>query len=158
MGVCTHSHIYIHTYFSYVCNPQKLVFLKIHSALYTDKFIFLCVCYWIFFCLQTDLPVNSGLQVHDITLAEMTGFSLLCWARSKKHTTFKEKNVFQIPRLVLLCIQKSEHSFPSYHIVNEFIYSSYSGPSNNQDFFLSVQSTSGYPGIGDMDAFLNNTM
>ena len=48
-----------------------------------------------FFCLQTkDLPVNSCLQVHDIILAEMTGFSLLCWARSKKHTTFKEKNVF----------------------------------------------------------------
>lgn len=45
-------------------------------------------------------------------LAKMTGFSLPCWARSKKHATFKEKNRmgFFLDIQVLSCVEDNNQN------------------------------------------------
>lgn len=71
-------------------------------------------------------------------LAEMTGFSLPCWARSKKHATFKEKNrmgFFQIFKFfhVLKIIIRTFFFFLTIQLMSLHISFYDSGPLNNQD-------------------------
>lgn len=66
------------------------------------NYYFFCVlldffCVFFFFASRLKGFTNEFMFMSpQYYLVEMTEYSLLCWARSKKHTIFKEKNVFQI--------------------------------------------------------------